>query len=74
MSNVVLAFLAFGRSWFRTRLSLQLEVLALRHQLAVCQLSVKRPQLKAADRLLWVSLSRLWSGWERVLVFVQLRQ
>lgn len=52
---------------------MQLEILALRHQLAVYQRSVKRPQLQPADRLFWAWLSRLWSGWQQVLAFVQPR-
>jgi hypothetical protein len=40
-------------SLFRTRASLQLENLALRHQIGVLQRSVKkRPRLTAADRIL----------------------
>ncbi len=50
---------------------MQLEILALRHQLAVCRRSVKSLRIKPADRILWAWLSRIWSGWERVLVFVQ---
>lgn len=50
---------------------MQLEILALRHQLAVCMRSVKRPSVKPADRILWAWLSRIWTGWKRVLVFVQ---
>ncbi|MBM3754224.1 MAG: hypothetical protein FJW38_09615, partial [Acidobacteria bacterium] len=45
------AFLAF----FRQRAALQLEILALRHQLGVLQRSVKPPKLTAADRFLWAS-------------------
>jgi hypothetical protein len=52
---------------------MQLEILALRHQLAVYQHSVKRPQLHAADRLFWAWLARLWSGWQAVLELVQPR-
>ena len=37
MKAVLLALLASLRSAFRTRMALQLEVLALRHQLAVYQ-------------------------------------
>jgi hypothetical protein len=49
------------RSCFRTRAFMQLEILALRHQLAVLQRRTpKRPSLKSADRLLWVMLSRVW--------------
>jgi putative transposase len=55
----------------RSRTSLYLEVLALRHQLAVLQGAAPRPRLKPADRLLWVCLSRAWSGWQDALVFVK---
>ena len=46
----------------RTRQSLVLENLALRHQLAVLQRTAPRPRLRTADRLFWVLLSRLWNG------------
>jgi hypothetical protein len=39
-----------------------LENVALRHQLAVLQRSVSRPQLARWDRILWVWLSRLWTN------------
>ena len=55
----------------RLRASLHLEILALRHQLAVLQGSGRRPRLKPADRLLWVWLSQSWSGWQDALVFVK---
>jgi putative transposase len=57
----------------RSRLALQLEIVALRHQIAVYQRSVSRPHLRATDRLFWVWLSRLWSGWQHALEFVQPR-
>src|SRR4029450_9852251 len=47
----------------RTQRSLVFENLALRHQLAVLQRTAPRPRLRTADRLFWVLLSRLWSGW-----------
>jgi hypothetical protein len=50
-----------------------MEHLALRHQLAVYQRSVPRPRLRATDRLCWAWLSRLWSGWQSALGFVQPR-
>jgi hypothetical protein len=34
---------------------MQLEILALRHQLAVDQYCVKRPKLQPADRFFWES-------------------
>ncbi|MCP5115600.1 MAG: transposase family protein [bacterium] len=48
---------------FRGRAALQLELLALRHQLGVLHRSVKRPKLTTADRLLWAWLSAVWSDW-----------
>jgi len=47
------------------------ENLALRHQLAVLQRSVKRPELRKRDRAFWVWLSRLWPDWRSALVVVQ---
>src|SRR5271169_5637319 len=48
---------------FKSRATLHLENLALRHQLSVLRRSVKRPKLTSADRLLWTwavrSLERL---------------
>jgi putative transposase len=58
---------------FRTRTSLQLENLALRHQLTVYQRSDATPRIQPVDRLFWSWLSRVWSGWRGALVFVQPR-
>jgi hypothetical protein len=58
---------------FRSRASLHLEHLALRHQLMVYQRSVPRPRIRMTDRLFWAWLSRLWSGWRNTLAFVQPR-
>jgi hypothetical protein len=59
-------------SLFRTRTALQLENLALRHQIGVLQRSVKkRPRLTAADRILWAWLCGVWSEWRSALVIVK---
>jgi hypothetical protein len=51
---------------------LELENLALRHQVGVLQRSArKRPRLTPADRLLWVGLSRLWRDWRSALAIVK---
>lgn len=55
----------------RTRAALQLEILALRHQLGVLQRSVKRPKLTASDRFLWAWLSATWRDWRSALILVQ---
>jgi hypothetical protein len=61
---VLTAFFAFLSASFRSRAALQLEILALRHQLGVLQRSVKRPKLSPADRFLWAWLASVWNGWE----------
>src|SRR5437879_13785581 len=49
-------------SGFKTRENLQLENLALRHQLGVLHRSVKKPKLIPLDRLLWPWLCGVWPG------------
>ena len=56
---------------FKSRAVLQLENLALRHQLSVLRRSVKRPKLTSADRLLWTWLIQVWSDWRSALVIVK---
>jgi putative transposase len=73
MPPVVCALLAFLAAYFRSRCSMQLEILALRHQLAVYRQSVPRPRIQSMDRLLWSWLARVWSGWQDALALVQPR-
>src|SRR5215510_2635006 len=73
MPPVMAALLAFVVALFRARASLCLDNLALRHQVAIYKQTLPRPRLHPTDRLLWVWLSRLWSGWQDVLAFVQPR-
>src|SRR5664279_6401697 len=56
---------------FKSRATLQLENLALRHQLGVLRRSVKRPTLTSADRLLWIWLCEVWSDWRSALIIVK---
>src|SRR5215831_12540171 len=66
------ALLVTLRSTLRSRLDLQLENLALRHQVNVLQRSApKRPKLNSRDRLFWVYLSRIWQDWRSTLVIVK---
>jgi len=71
MGAVLSALLAGLATIFRSRRALQLEILALRHQLAICQRTVKRPSIRPEDRILWSWLSRRRASWREVLVFVQ---
>ena len=56
---------------FKTRAALQVENLALRHQLAVLRRSVKRPKLTSADRLLWAWWCEVWIDWQSALLIVK---
>ena len=47
------------------------ENVALRRQLIVLKRNHKRPVLKERDRLFWVLLSRIWTGWRDVVYVVQ---
>ena len=55
----------------KSRAALQVENLALRHQLGVLHRSVKRPKLSSADRLLWTWLCDVWNDWRSALVIVK---
>ena len=71
-SRWVVLLLGGASSVLKTRAALQLENIALRHQIGVLQRSAKkRPHLRAADRLLWVWLSRVWADWRSSLVIVK---
>jgi putative transposase len=68
-SSALLSWLA-GR--FHSRAELELEVIALRHQLAV--LRRQRPgrtRLSTFDRILWIWLYRVWPGWLNIMVLVK---
>ncbi|HEV3312786.1 MAG TPA: integrase, partial [Chloroflexota bacterium] len=72
MSSLITALLATLSSVCRSRAALQIEILALRHQLSVLHRSArKRPRLSPADRMLWAWLSRVWSDWRSALVIVK---
>ena len=72
MISVLLSLLLTLRGWARSHAALQLEVLALRHQLQVLH-RARSPRLRltAADRLLWVWLARVWNNWRTALVIVK---
>ncbi len=72
MLTSLTTLLATLSSIFWSRAALQLENLALRHQIGVLQRSLrKRPKLTRGDRLLWVGLSRIWRDWRSALAIVK---
>ena len=71
MHAVLPALIAWIASTFRSRADMQLEILALRHQLAVYQRTPNRPRLRPGDRILWSWIAQIWSEWRCALVIVQ---
>jgi putative transposase len=68
---IALSILLTVRSSIRSRADLQLEILAVRHQLQVLERTGPRVRLTRPDRLLWVWLSRVWQGWRSAVVIVK---
>ena len=72
MPSVLLLLLLTLRSLVRSRAALQLEILALRHQLLVLERSrPRRARLTRFDRLLWAWLSQLWCEWRMAVGIVK---
>jgi putative transposase len=69
--HLLTALIASLSASFRSRAALQLEILALRHQIGVLQRSVKRPKLTPADRLLWAWLCTVWQDWKSAVFIVK---
>jgi putative transposase len=72
MHSILISLISTFLASFRTRLALQTEILALRHQIIVLRRSVSsRPKLRAWDRFLWIWLLRLWPQWRSALIIVK---
>jgi len=71
MSNILFLLFSGLLDGFRSRLALQTEMLALRHQIIVLSRSVNRPRLRTRDRFLWFWLVRLWPQWRSALFIVK---
>ena len=73
MNHISFFAIDFLMGAFRSRVSLQLEIAALHHQLSLYQRAQRRPAIASSDRLLWSVLARLWRGWRGALFIVQPR-
>ncbi len=63
--------LSLLRALFRSQSTLAIENVVLRQQVAVLKRTVKRARLRKGDRLFWVVLHWLWSGWRDSLHLVR---
>ena len=68
--SIVRCIVVLVRAFLSNRADLAAENLAQRQQLAVLQHKSKRPRLRKCDRIFWVWLSRLWTGWRSALPIV----
>ena len=72
MLTVLFPFLSTMFSLCRSQAALQVEIVALRHQIGVLRRSAKkRPKLTVADRVFWAWLSRAWADWRSALIIVK---
>lgn len=71
MSTLAFAVLTYLRTFFLPRHNLALEAAALRQQLAVFKRKQPRPKLHWLDRLFWIALHRMWTGWTEALIVVK---
>jgi len=63
--------LNYLRDLLRPNRDLLLENLALRQQINVLRRNHPKPPFSTWDRVFWVTLSRIWSGWRRPLTLVK---
>jgi len=72
MRSVIVSLLLTLRASLRSRAVLQIEILALRHQLQVLERGRPgRLRLTHCDRLLWVWMSHVWHEWRAAVVIVK---
>ena len=71
MIDTIRAILATFAVFFRSRLDISLEVLALRQQVAALKRKHHRPALNRLDRMFWIMLLNVWPRWSDVLAIVK---
>ena len=71
MPALLLSLIRFVRLLLSGHQAVALENVGLLLQLAAFHRKRKRPVLTSLDRLFWIALLRLWSGWRGPLLYVQ---
>jgi len=71
MKDFLVVFLGTFPRLVHSRIALEAEILALRHQILVLRRTSHRLEIRQADQVFWSWLSHLWAGWQGALFFVQ---
>ena len=71
MLTTVFAILTSIHLATATRRDLLLEIVALRQQLEILQLSGAKPRFRRSDRRFWIWLYRCWPNWRDLLVIIK---
>jgi hypothetical protein len=72
VASVVVSLLHSLRFVVQSRASLHLEIIALRHQLAVVNRSRRsRLRFTSVDRIIWAWISHVWRDWRSAVNVVQ---
>jgi hypothetical protein len=71
MTVLFLLVFRFVRFLLSGHQAVAIENAALRMQIAAFQRKRKRPLLATWDRVFWITLRSLWSGWRHPLIYVQ---
>jgi hypothetical protein len=71
MGTLALAVIVYVRAFVVPRHKLALEAAALRQQLVAFKRKQARPKLHRLDRVFWITLRQLWSGWAGALIIVK---
>ena len=64
---IVILFLQFVHSWFKSQRNLAIENMALKQQVTMLHRSVKHPRVSVADKLFWILISRYKPDWRNAL-------
>ncbi|MGA1869829.1 MAG: helix-turn-helix domain-containing protein [bacterium] len=71
MKEVCFIILKFFLSFFRKRISIQMENAAFRYQLKEYKRKDRKFKIKPIDRMFWLLISQIWPGWKDALYFVK---
>jgi hypothetical protein len=71
LAQLIMVFINFIKTLFKSKEELILENLALRHQLGVYQTKKAKPGITILDRSFWITLKLSWCKWVDYLIIVK---